>query len=65
VKVKSAVFSLASAQDVRVEAVGVTLPAGEYVLRYETDDSHSFGSWNAGPPDDPEMSGITLYRVKS
>jgi hypothetical protein len=43
----------------------ITLPAGEYVLRYETDDSHSFGSWNASPPDDPEMWGITVYRVKS
>lgn len=43
----------------------VTLPAGEYVLRYETDDSHSFGAWNASPPDDPEMWGITIYRVKS
>ena len=43
----------------------ITLPAGEYVLRYESDDSHSFGSWNASPPDDPEMWGITLYRVKS
>jgi hypothetical protein len=43
----------------------ITLPAGEYVLRYETDDSHSFGAWNAGPPDEPEMWGITVYRVKS
>jgi hypothetical protein len=42
----------------------VTLPAGEYVVRYETDDSHSFGAWNASPPDDPEMWGITVYRVK-
>ena len=38
----------------------ITLPAGEYMLRYETDDSHSFGSWNANPPDDPDMCGITL-----
>jgi hypothetical protein len=42
----------------------VTLPAGEYTLRYETDDSHAFGSWNAAPPDDPEMWGITLFRVR-
>ena len=27
----------------------VTLPAGEYVLRYETDDSHSFGVMERGP----------------
>jgi hypothetical protein len=42
----------------------ITLPAGEYVARYETDGSHSFGSWNANPPDDPDMWGITVYRMK-
>jgi hypothetical protein len=41
----------------------ITLPAGEYVLHYETDGSHSFGDWNADPPDEPEMWGITVYRV--
>ena len=42
----------------------IRLPAGDYVLRYETDSSHSFGDWNAAPPDDPEAWGITVYRVK-
>ena len=42
----------------------ITLPAGAYTLRYETDDSHSFGSWNATPPDEPDMYGITLYRIR-
>ena len=42
----------------------ITLPAGDYVLRYQTDGSHAFGSWNADPPDEPEMWGITIYRVK-
>ena len=42
----------------------IMLPAGEYVLRFETDDSHSSGSWNAAPPDEPDMWGITLYRVR-
>lgn len=42
----------------------ITLPAGEYTLRYESDDSHSFGSWNASPPDEPDMYGITLYRIR-
>jgi hypothetical protein len=41
----------------------VRLPAGEYVVRYETDGSHAFGDWNAAPPDDPEMWGITIYRA--
>jgi hypothetical protein len=42
----------------------IKLPPGEYVLRYETDGSHAFGDWNAAPPDDPEMWGITLYRAR-
>jgi hypothetical protein len=41
----------------------VRLPAGEYVVRYETDGSHAFGDWNAAPPDDPEMWGITVYKA--
>ncbi len=43
----------------------ITLPRGEYILRYETDGSHSFGDWNADPPDDPASWGITLYRIGS
>ena len=42
----------------------VTLPSRRYTLRFETDGSHAFGSWNADPPDDPDMWGITVYRVK-
>ncbi|MDP9323015.1 MAG: hypothetical protein M3P13_05220, partial [Acidobacteriota bacterium] len=41
----------------------VRLPAGDYVVKYETDESHSFGDWNAAPPDDPEMWGITIFRA--
>src|SRR6185436_6658189 len=40
----------------------IKLPAGEYILRYQTDGSHAFGDWNAAPPDDPEAWGITVYR---
>ena len=43
----------------------ITLPAGEYILKYETDGSHSFGDWNADAPDDPEAWGITLFRKES
>jgi hypothetical protein len=42
----------------------IALPAGDYVLRYESDDSHAFGGWNANPPDDPDAWGISVYRVK-
>ena len=41
----------------------IRLPAGDYVLRYETDGSHSFGDWNADPPDDPQAWGITIFRA--
>jgi hypothetical protein len=41
----------------------LVLPAGEYILRFESDDSHSYGDWNADPPDDPEAWGVTVSRV--
>ena len=43
----------------------LSLPSGDYVLRYESDGSHSFGDWNADPPDDPAGWGVTIYRVGS
>ena len=41
----------------------VRLPAGDYILHYRSDGSHSFGDWNADPPDDPNHWGATVYRV--
>lgn len=43
--------------------VTIALPAGEYILRYESDDSHSYAKWNATPPDDPEAWGVTVFRA--
>jgi hypothetical protein len=43
----------------------IRLPAGQYSLRYRTDDSHSPDSWNSQPPYDPAKWGVTLYRVTS
>jgi hypothetical protein len=40
--------------------VVITLPAGRYRLRYKSDDSHSFDSWNSLPPD-INFWGIALY----
>jgi hypothetical protein len=40
----------------------VRLPAGRYVLRYESDGSHAYGDWNADPPDDPEAWGVTVRK---
>jgi len=39
----------------------IKLEAGDYVLHYETDDSHSYRDWNADRPFEPESWGITLY----
>jgi hypothetical protein len=38
----------------------ILLEPGTYEVHYETDDSHSFGDWNAGPPRDPRSWGITV-----
>ena len=38
----------------------LTLPAGEYLATYATDDSHSPADWNAAPPCDPLRYGLIL-----
>ena len=38
----------------------ITLPAGDYEAAFVTDDSHSPADWNAAPPCDPGMYGLTL-----
>jgi len=43
----------------------VFLKAGNYVLYFETDDSHSFGDWNSAPPRDPANYGVTLYKTEN
>jgi hypothetical protein len=37
------------------------VPAGEYRLVYQSDDSHSFGGWNMAAPEDPYSYGVTLF----
>jgi hypothetical protein len=41
--------------------VVMTLPAGNYKLRYKTDDSHAFDHWNSLPPD-INFWGIAVYK---
>jgi CubicO group peptidase (beta-lactamase class C family) len=41
--------------------VVITLPAGNYKLRYKTDDSHSFDHWNSLPPEN-NFWGIAVYK---
>lgn len=38
----------------------IQLPAGEYIASYGTDDSHTPIDWNAAPPCDPLMYGLSL-----
>lgn len=41
--------------------VVITLPAGNYKLRYKSDDSHAFDNWNSLPPD-INFWGIAVYK---
>jgi hypothetical protein len=43
----------------------ITLPAGEYIVYYQTDDSHSYDEWNSSAPFDEERWGITLRGIGS
>ena len=38
----------------------ITLPAGQYIVFYETDGTHAYNDWNDTPPDDPDGWGITV-----
>lgn len=39
----------------------VRLPAGDYVARFISDDTHAWGAWNAVPPVDPDAWGLALF----
>ncbi len=38
----------------------ITLPAGNYIVFYQTDDSHAFNDWNDDKPFNAELYGITV-----
>ncbi len=38
----------------------VSLEAGDYLVVYVSDDSHSYGAWNSAAPALPELWGITV-----
>jgi hypothetical protein len=42
----------------------IVLPAGTYIVRYQTDGSHSADHWNSAPPNDPLNYGVTLTKVE-
>ena len=39
----------------------ITLPKGQYIAYYMTDDSHSYRDWNDSPPFDPGHWGLSIY----
>ena len=41
----------------------IILPAGEYTVMYETDDSHAYQDWNDGAPETPESYGIQVLLI--
>jgi hypothetical protein len=41
----------------------VTLPAGNYMVYFISDDSHSYHRWNSTAPIEKEMWGITIFGI--
>jgi hypothetical protein len=39
------------------------LKAGDYLIYYQSDDSHSYDDWNSNPPYDPNFWGITIEGI--
>lgn len=39
----------------------ISLPGGDYLVHYVSDDSHSCEEWNSMPPYDPRYWGITIW----
>lgn len=61
----SMTFHAGGARKNRSVNTTLVLEKGDYLLRYRSDDSHSYNRWNEDPPNDPEYWGITLYRDES
>jgi len=47
----------------RIQVWAGTLDAGAYNLRYVSDDSHSYGTWNEPEPLNPKMWGIQVFEI--
>lgn len=42
----------------------IKLDKGQYIVHYQSDDSHSYEDWNTRAPQDPDMYGISIYPIK-
>lgn len=42
----------------------IFLKRGDYIVYYNSDDSHSYADWNSSPPNDPASWGITIYAIE-
>ena len=54
-------FYMGGAAKNRITIGIITLNKGEYTLRYKSDDSHSYGKWNAEVPIDSTLWGIQVF----
>lgn len=45
----------------RVSETQLKLKAGNYIVYYQTDDSHAYNDWNDNRPYEPERWGISLW----
>ncbi len=54
---------LSGATKNRIALKTITLKPGDYKLHYHSDDSHSYGKWNADQPIDSTWWGIQLFEI--
>ena len=58
-------FYMGGANKNRITVGIITLHKGDYTLRYKSDDSHSYGKWNAAPPPDSTLWGIQAFALSN
>jgi ligand-binding sensor domain-containing protein len=56
-------YHIGGASKNRVKIETLQLNPGKYSLKYKSDDSHCFGSWNKDPPVEPEFWGIRIFKI--
>ena len=57
-------YHLGGAIKNRVKTGVIELKPGSYKLRYKSDDSHSYRSWNADAPHDSSFWGIRIFELE-